>query len=125
MAVPWNAECIEVDERLWSMLSRLPVVKRSFLRTLGYTTPASSKEANALFATPVAICCTRSYDTDSLSQKGCRSSHAFASYCETTEKKRVNVICITHREQPSWILFQSNIYGILRHLIEFFDPKIL
>ena len=53
-----------MNEGLQSMLSQLPAVKISFLGTLGYTTLTSSEEANVQFATSVAICCTRSYDTD-------------------------------------------------------------
>ena len=62
-AVPWNESWLDVDDGLWSMLSRFTVVNSSSLRVVGHTMPSLSLSITRL-ASSVDSCNTLSYDTD-------------------------------------------------------------
>lgn len=63
-AVPWKESWLDVDEGLWSILSRFPVVKMSFRRTVGHTTPSFSNMLITRLASSVENWRTLSYETD-------------------------------------------------------------
>ena len=64
IAVPCKASQLGVDDGLWSILSKFPVVNRSFLRINGQTISFFSNILVTLLASSVDTCKTRSYDTD-------------------------------------------------------------
>ena len=116
-ALWWILQChdwLDVDEGLWSILSRFPAVKSLCIRVAEQTQPSFSYLSIAVLASSVESCKALSYDTDSPLSNKLSMRYPVCVFCfgwagrDTMDELSRSRLCLTATESALLCLMALN-----------------